>query len=238
MIDLSLQQATQAAQAAQATQAAQTNAKDPTLDVERSWFDAGIGLVIGMDEVGRGAIAGPVAVGAHVVMSGTDAFPLGLRDSKLLSEKKREALAPLVAEWGAGAVGFASPQEIDAHGISWALGEAGRRALLQLHEMRVRVSEALIIVDGSHDWLSPSLRQPLRVVTMTQADRTCASVAAASVRAKVVRDELMRMAHDAEPQYSWLTNKGYGSRAHYAAIDATGLSDLHRRTWIRRAGER
>jgi ribonuclease HII len=210
-------------------------AKDPTLHYEHACFEAGSLLVIGVDEVGRGAIAGPVAVGVHAVQVGTVEFPQGLRDSKLLSEKRREALAPLVAQWGGGAVGYATPAEIDARGISWALSQAGRRALLALHRQGVPVTDAVVLVDGSHDWLSPQLRRPLQVRTQVKADLTCASVAAASVRAKVARDELMRSAHLAEPHYEWASNKGYGSKAHYAGIELAGLSPLHRTTWIRRA---
>ncbi len=206
--------------------------KDPTLDYESGRFRAGAELVIGIDEVGRGAIAGPVAVGAHAVLSGTEAFPEGLRDSKLLSEKRRTALAPLVEQWGAGAVGCATAQEIDAHGIIWALGAAGRRALLALHEAGVPVPRAAILVDGSHDWLTPALRSPLDVRTLVGADRACASVAAASVRAKVLRDSLMLEAHGAHPHYAWDSNKGYGAKAHYAGIASHGLTVLHRRSWI------
>ncbi|MFT4231807.1 MAG: ribonuclease HII [Leucobacter sp.] len=207
--------------------------KDPTLAVERECFAAGAPLVIGVDEVGRGAIAGPVAVGAHVVLAGTDAFPEGLRDSKLLSEKRREATAPLVCEWGAGAVGFASAAEIDERGITAMLGEAARRALLELHAAGVPVDRAVVLLDGSHDWLSPVLRSGLDVRTRVGADRDCASVSAASVRAKVLRDALMREAHEAHPGYGWDSNKGYGSRAHYAGIAQHGLTELHRRTWIK-----
>lgn len=210
-----------------------TESKDPTLGFEQSCFDAGSPFVIGIDEVGRGAIAGPVAVGVHAIGMGTTSFPTGLRDSKLLSEKKRELLAPLVTGWGQGAVGFVSAAEIDKHGITWALGEAGRRGLLRLHSLGVPVAEAMILVDGSHDWLSPSLRSPLNVQTMVGGDRKCASVAAASVRAKVQRDELMREAHAAEPYYSWDSNKGYGSKAHYEGIAERGVSELHRKTWIK-----
>ncbi len=208
--------------------------KDPTLDVELGCFDEGFDLVIGVDEVGRGAVAGPVAVGVHAVVRGTCEFPEGLRDSKLLSEKRREAMAPLVRGWGAGAVGFASAEEIDEHGIGAMLGEAGRRALLELHAAGVAVERALILLDGSHDWLTPALRSPLRVRTRVGADRSCASVAAASVRAKVERDALMREAHEAHPEYGWSSNKGYGSRAHYEGITARGLTELHRHTWITR----
>lgn len=209
--------------------------KDPTLAFEHECFRAGAQLVIGMDEVGRGAIAGPVAVGAHVVTSGTQSFPEGLRDSKLLSEVRREALAPLVTAWGAGEVGYASAEEIEARGIGWALGEAGRRALLALHEAGVPVSQAVVLVDGSHDWLTPVLRAPLDVRTRVGADRECASVAAASIRAKVDRDARMRAAHDAHPHYAWASNKGYGAAAHYAGIAEHGLTSLHRSSWISEA---
>lgn len=207
--------------------------KDPTLALEGECFTAGATLVIGIDEVGRGAIAGPVAVGVHAVRAGTEVFPDGLRDSKLLSEKRREAMAPLVREWGPGAVGFASAEEIDAHGINAMLGEAARRALLELHAAGVPVDRAVILLDGSHDWLSPVLRNPLDVRTRVGADRACASVAAASVRAKVERDALMREAHEVHPGYGWASNKGYGSRAHYDGIAEYGLTELHRRTWIK-----
>lgn len=207
--------------------------KEPTLEFEQACFAQGSPIIIGVDEVGRGAIAGPVAVGVHAVIAGTAEFPLGLRDSKLLSEKKRELLAPLVQQWGAGAVGYSSAEEIDRHGITWALGVAGRRALLSLHDSGVVVSEALILVDGKHDWLTPALKKPLNVATRIGADRECASVAAASVRAKVQRDEVMRAAHDAKPHYAWLSNKGYGAKAHYEGIAAHGLSSHHRKTWIK-----
>lgn len=207
--------------------------KEPTLDVETALFDAGTELVIGLDEVGRGAIAGPVAVGAHAVRAGTKEFPAGLRDSKLLSEKKRETIYPLVRDWGDGAVGFASAEEIDAQGITAMLGAAARRALLALHEAGVPVDRAVIILDGAHDWLSPVLRNPLNVRTRVGADRACASVAAASVRAKVERDLLMREAHEAHPDYAWASNKGYGAKAHYAGIAAAGLTELHRASWIK-----
>lgn len=206
--------------------------KDPSLEFESACFAAGVPLVIGVDEVGRGAVAGPVAVGVHAVVAGTCTFPEGLRDSKLLSEKRREALAPLVAEWGAGAVGYATAVEIDARGIIWALGEAGRRALLTLHQSGVAVQQSLVLVDGAHDWLSPALRTPLNVRTRVGADRNCASVAAASVRAKVDRDAVMREAHLMHPHYGWASNKGYGAQVHYAGITAHGLTDFHRRSWI------
>src|SRR5690606_27368796 len=107
----------------------------PTLAFERELHDGGARFVIGCDEVGRGAIAGPVAVGLCVVDRGMDAHPEGLRDSKLLSEKRREVLAPLTASWALySAVGLATAEEVDRVGIIAALGLAGKRALVSLHE--------------------------------------------------------------------------------------------------------
>lgn len=215
--------------------AALSESKDPTLDAEGALFSAGFDWVIGIDEVGRGAIAGPVAVGAHAIPAGTLVFPEGLRDSKLVSEKRREALAPLVAVWGEDAVGFATAAEIDEFGITAMLGAAGRRALLALYAAGVPVERAAIIVDGKHDWLSPALKRPLNVETRVGGDRACASVAAASISAKVQRDALMREADEQHPGYGWASNKGYGARAHYAGIEELGLTVLHRRTWIKEA---
>ena len=207
--------------------------RDPSLAVEFQLLGSAP-FVIGMDEVGRGAIAGPVAVGVHAFSLASGEMPEGLRDSKLLTEKRREALFPLVCEWGAGAVGYGSPEAIDEFGISAMLGAAGREALLQLHRDGIPVADSVILLDGKHDWLSPALKRPLRVVTRVGADRACGSVAAASVRAKVLRDRLMATAATREPHYGWESNKGYGSKAHYAGIAEHGVSSLHRKTWIKK----
>jgi ribonuclease HII len=209
----------------------------PTLDFETQLYEGGARFVIGCDEVGRGAIAGPVAVGLCVVDVSVGAMPEGLRDSKLLSEKRREALAPLAASWVLfSAVGLATSREVDEVGIIAALGLAGKRALVSLHEAGARVRESVVLLDGSHDWLTPALQSPLRLTTRVKADRDCASVAAASVVAKVHRDRLMIDAHDRTPGYGWSSNKGYGSADHFAAIAALGATDFHRRTWLH-AGE-
>lgn len=206
---------------------------DPTLDVEASLHSAGSRYVIGCDEVGRGAIAGPVAVGMCVVDAGVGPIPSGLRDSKLLAEKRRELLAPLAEGWARhSAVGLASADEVDRFGIIAALGLAGKRGLTLLYESGARVTESLVLLDGSHDWLTPALASHLSITTRVKADRDCASVAAASVVAKVHRDRLM-IAADAEcPGYGWASNKGYGTAGHFAAIDELGATELHRRTWL------
>ena len=206
---------------------------DPTLELESELHAAGARFVIGCDEVGRGAIAGPVGVGLCVVDVSVGAHPTGLRDSKMLSEKRREELAPLAAGWALySAVGLATAQEVYTLGIMVSLGLAGKRALARLHELGASISDSVLLLDGSYDWLSPALKSPLRIRTRVKADRDCASVAAASVVAKVHRDRLM-IAYDAEyPGYGWSGNKGYGSTEHYAAIDRQGPSALHRKTWL------
>jgi ribonuclease HII len=209
---------------------------DPTFEVETALHASGARFVIGCDEVGRGAIAGPVAVGLALVDTTVGAHPLGLRDSKLLSEKRREALAPLAAEWALfSAVGLATADEVDSVGIIAALGLAGRRALNALHQAGAGVTDSVVLLDGSHDWLSPALARPVRVTTRVKADRDCASVAAASVVAKVHRDRLMIDADGVHPGYGWSGNKGYGSAAHFEAIGRLGASPLHRHTWLKNA---
>ncbi|WP_022886465.1 ribonuclease HII [Glaciibacter superstes] len=206
---------------------------DPTMEVERALIASGVPCVIGCDEVGRGALAGPVAVGLAVVDSTVREMPAGLRDSKMLSEPRRELLAPLAAAWAIhSAVGLASADEVDAFGIMAALGLAGRRAVHQLHSVGIDLRHSVILLDGNHDWLNRALPTPLNVVTRIKADRDCASVAAASVIAKVHRDRLMIEADSRLPGYDWASNKGYGSSTHMSAITDLGPSELHRRSWL------
>lgn len=209
-------------------------AADPTLDYERGLLAQGARSVIGCDEVGRGAIAGPVAVGMSLVEAGMGPMPAGLRDSKLLSEKRRELLAPLSVDWCRfSAVGLASPLEVDELGISAALGLAGKRALAILHQAGADILASIVLLDGHYDWLNPALTNPVPLRTRVKADRDCASVAAASVIAKVHRDRLMIDADADRPGYGWASNKGYGSAGHFAAITELGATDFHRRTWLK-----
>jgi ribonuclease HII len=217
--------------------------KDPTLRMERAMLREGAELVIGCDEVGRGAIAGPVAVGLSVFAGRAGAAPTGLRDSKMLSEPKREELYPMVAQWSVqSAVGLASNEEVERIGIIAALGLAAVRALAELHDLGVQMAGAVVLLDGSHDWLSPAIARGgaipdgaprPAVTTRVKADRDCAVVAAASVLAKVHRDRLMIEADPVHPGYHWTGNKGYASADHYAAIDELGPSPLHRWSWLR-----
>jgi ribonuclease HII len=215
-----------------------TAGRPPGLSVERALLASGASVVIGCDEVGRGAIAGPVGVGVAVLDPGRRRIPAGLRDSKLLPEVDRVALAPRVRDWAAAsAVGLAGNDEIDGVGISRCLGTAGARAMEGLVALGVGLSGAVVLLDGNWDWLTPGLIAaglPVlpQVVTRIKADRDCASVSAASVVAKVHRDELMIERHDDHPVYSWRSNKGYASRHHYAAIGEHGPCDWHRRTWL------
>ena len=205
----------------------------PNLRAERELLDAGAPVVLACDEVGRGALAGPVTVGLVLIDAEVRRMPAGLRDSKLLTEPRREAMAPRAAAWvRASAVGEASATEIDELGIMACLGLAGARALAALSAADALIDGAPLILDGNHDWLSVAIERRVRVITRIKADRDCAAVAAASVIAKVHRDGGMRRAHDEVPLYGWNENKGYSSRAHFAAIDEHGPSDLHRHTWL------
>jgi len=214
----------------------------PSLRLEKKLLGAGRVTVIGMDEVGRGAIAGPVAVGVAAVTVDVGRVPQGLADSKLLSANRRRALVPVVRRWARTAVGMASAAVVDEQGIVPALGQAGAAAVGALVRDGLSLDGAVVVLDGSFDWLSRALPPvlapssgPLDVVVRVKADRDCASVAAASVVAKVERDALMVAAHDDAPHYAWASNKGYGSTAHYDGIRAVGAHALHRTSWLHQA---
>ncbi len=222
-------------------------AATPTLSVERSFAAAGHRYIAGCDEVGRGALAGPVSVGIVVVdLDAARSLP-GVRDSKLLLPAHREALVPRIRRWSvACAVGHASAAEIDEHGLMAALRAAGARAWASVLDT---VTPDAVILDGNHDWLSARSQGLLSdtgdggpapvgpggctapVHTRIKADLKCQSVAAASVLAKVERDARMVSLAATHPAFGWDGNKGYATEAHRAAIDAVGPSDHHRRTW-------
>jgi len=206
---------------------------DPTLEVELGLLADGATCVIGCDEVGRGALAGPVGVGVAAIDGTLGTMPVGLRDSKMLSQPRREALAPLAVAWVLhSAVGLASASEVDEIGIVAALGLAGKRALAELFAAGVDVRGSVVLLDGNDDYLNKALATPLSVVTRIRADQDCASVSAASVIAKVHRDRLMIAADAATPGYGWSGNKGYGSAEHMAAIGRLGPTGLHRKSWL------
>ncbi|MEE1620686.1 ribonuclease HII [Zafaria sp. J156] len=214
------------------------SAAAPTLDVERSLATGGLRYVAGCDEVGRGALAGPVSVGIVVVDPWTSPVLEGVRDSKRLRPAAREELVPAIRAWAAAyGVGHASAAEIDELGLVPALGLAGRRAL-----SAARVRPDVVLLDGNLDWLAGGGQGDLfddgaragdvpPVALRVKADLQCLSVAAASVLAKVERDGLMDGYDAGEPAFGWARNKGYGTAAHRAAILAGGPSRYHRRSW-------
>lgn len=228
---------------------ARTCSTTPTLRLERRLLREGRALVAGMDEVGRGALAGPVSVGVCVVSASTSTVPQGVKDSKLVPEARRPRLAAEVRSWSvAGAVGHATNAEIDAIGMTRALRLAGTRALAALD-----VVPDVVILDGKHDWLSDPEQMGLlgllatdgscaaapEVVTQIKADMRCSSVAGASLLAKVERDAMMAEAAPRHPAYGWEINKGYSAPSHLAAITEHGPCELHRRSWktFRSAGQ-
>lgn len=205
----------------------------PRLTVERRLLRE-YELVVALDEVGRGALAGPVSVGAAVLdaRGARRRIPEGLRDSKLVTELRRPELAARAADWVmASAVGSATPAEIDEMGIMRALGLAAVRAIQSLDGVDPFAAETVVILDGNHDYVSPMAGPGMTVQTIIKADRDCASAAAASVIAKVARDAHMTGLHDETPMYEWARNKGYASAVHRAAIRDHGLSRHHRASW-------
>lgn len=209
-----------------------------SLSAEKALWGSGARVVAGMDEVGRGALAGPVSVGV-VALSPCETWPDGLADSKLLSPSRRGAIAAeledFVLTW---AVGSASSREIDERGIVGALRLAGHRAL---EAVALIVDIDALLLDGRHDWLTPPPstlfdggESPVHIppVTMVvKGDAACVSIAAASVLAKVARDAVMVEAHDRHPRYGWRDNKGYGTPDHLAALSNFGPTPWHRQTW-------
>jgi ribonuclease HII len=214
----------------------------PTLDYERRFRSSGARLLAGIDEVGRGALAGPVSVGIAVIDLDAQELLADVRDSKLLKVADRERLEPLVRSWSvASAVGHATAGEIDAVGIVGALRLAGNRAWSAV--LALGVTPDVVLLDGSHNWLSPSAQPSLfdegpaepccdaPVHTLVKADMQCLSVAAASVLAKVARDRLMCELHTEYPAFGWDENKGYGTAAHKDALRAAGPTPYHRVSW-------
>ncbi len=189
----------------------------------RLWLD-GAAVIAGLDEVGRGAWAGPLVVGAVALdASCADALPHGVADSKQLSPSERERLYPLIASGClAWAVGVAGHSECDRLGMTEAQRLAAARALEDLG-----VSCDHLILDGRRDFVGNGLR----VTTVVRGDAKCVSVAAASVLAKVWRDRLMIGLSRHYPQFDFHLNKGYPCPRHRAALAAWGPTAIHRRTW-------
>jgi ribonuclease HII len=197
--------------------------KAPTRSVEKELWAAGHEVVVGIDEVGRGAWAGPLMVGAAVLPR--DGRVNGVRDSKMLSEAEREKLFDRVADWCvAWAVGGASQQECDELGMAPAQKLATKRALDSLG-----LQPDAAVVDGTWDFVSPHVAHIERKV---KADAFCLSVSAASILAKVTRDRIMREYAESYPHWHFDTNKGYPCPLHKTALSGYGPSAIHRVSWV------
>ena len=192
-------------------------------EIERKHFAEGVQLICGVDEAGRGPLAGPVCAAA-VILPPYLELP-GLNDSKKLSDKKRRELFPLIKEKAiAYGIAFADHEEIDRINILQATFLAMERAISQLS---VRPELALIDGNRAKDFGLP-------VETVVHGDSLSASIAAASILAKVTRDDWMEEKAKEYPQYGFEVHKAYGTKAHYAAIDAYGPSPIHRMTFLKK----
>jgi len=200
---------------------------DPDILFETDLWNEGIHYIAGLDEAGRGALAGPVAVGAVILPHGDKTLPAstlsGARDSKQMTPLERESLAPRIREAAlAWAVGFATPEEIDLQGIVRATRLAALRALHQF-----TLTPQYLLTDFRLEL--PQLDIPQR--SLVRGDARCLSIACASILAKTERDALMRELEAQYPGYGLGQNKGYGTPAHRSALKRLGTSDIHRRTF-------
>jgi len=192
-------------------------------DIENDCYAEGYQCICGVDEAGRGPLAGPVCAAAVILPKGLQ-IP-GLTDSKKLSDKKRRELYPIIKEQAvAYGIGFASHEEIDDINILQATYLAMERALQQLEG---KADLALIDGNRARDF-------GLNVKTVVKGDSLSASIAAASVLAKVTRDDLMLELAKTYPQYGFDIHKGYGTKAHYAALTEHGPCPVHRMTFLKK----
>ena len=190
-------------------------------EIERELHAEGVGLICGVDEAGRGPLAGPVCAAAVILPPETE-LP-GLNDSKKLSEKKREQLFPEIQQIAlAWSVAFASVEEIEERNILGATMLAMNRAIAGLS-----LTPDLALIDGNRN---KEIEVPSRCVV--HGDARCASIAAASILAKVSRDHLMLELAREYPQYGFEKHKGYGTRAHYAALREYGPCPAHRPSFL------
>lgn len=191
--------------------------------IEQSFFERGIKVICGVDEAGRGPLAGPVCAAA-VILPPNAEIP-GLNDSKKLSDKKRRELYPIIKEQAiAYGIAFADHREIDEINILQATYLAMERAINQLS-----VKPELALIDGNRakDFGVP-------VETVVHGDSLSASIAAASVLAKVTRDDYMLKMAEEYPGYDFEIHKGYGTKAHYGALTRLGPCPIHRMTFLKK----
>lgn len=192
-------------------------------EIEDGLKQQNVGVICGVDEAGRGPLAGPVCAAAVILPEHLE-IP-GLNDSKKLSDKKRRELFPIIEEQAiAYGIAFASEQEIDEMNILQATFLAMKRALAQLEG---KADFALIDGNRETDFGLP-------VMTVVKGDSRSANIAAASVLAKVTRDRYMEQLAEKYPQYGFEVHKGYGTKAHYAALTEHGMCDAHRRSFLKK----
>ncbi len=191
--------------------------------IEDACREEGFSVICGVDEAGRGPLAGPVCAAAVILPEHLE-IP-GLNDSKKLSDKRRRELFPIIREQAlAYGIGFASQEEIDEINILQATFLAMRRALDQL-----QVRPDLALIDGNRQ---TDFGLPCK--TVIKGDSLSASIAAASVLAKVSRDDVMLQMAEQYPGYGFEIHKGYGTKAHYAALEALGPSPIHRKSFLKK----
>lgn len=192
-------------------------------EIEEGYFSQGVRVICGVDEAGRGPLAGPVCAAAVILPEHLE-LP-GLTDSKKLTDKKRRELYPIIKELAiAYGIGFASEQEIDEINILQATFLAMSRAL-----ERLNVTPDLALIDGNRE---KDFGIPVK--TVVKGDSLSANIAAASVLAKVTRDDLMAELAQKYPEYGFEIHKGYGTKAHYAALREYGPSPVHRMTFLKK----
>lgn len=192
-------------------------------EIEQSYFEQGYQLVCGVDEAGRGPLAGPVCAAAVILPQNIE-IP-GLNDSKKLSDKKRRELYPIIMEKAiAYGIGLADHEEIDSINILQATFLAMERAISQLS-----VKPDLALIDGNRE---KDFGVPVK--TVIHGDSLSASIAAASVLAKVTRDDIMLHMAEQFPGYGFEIHKGYGTKAHYQALRELGPCGIHRMSFLKK----
>lgn len=191
--------------------------------LENEIYDSGVNILCGVDEAGRGPLAGPVCAAAVILPRGLE-IP-GLNDSKKLSEKRREALYDeIISSAAAYGIAFADVEEIERLNILHATFLAMNRAIAQLS-----VKSELALIDGNRN---SDIEMPSRCIV--KGDSRCADIAAASILAKVTRDRYMIKMAEQYPQYGFEQHKGYGTKQHYAALREHGASPIHRMSFLRK----
>ena len=192
-------------------------------ELENEIYDSGVELICGVDEAGRGPLAGPVCAAAVILPRGLEIE--GLNDSKKLSEKKRDKLFDAIcAEAVSYGIAFASVEEIEEVNILNAAMLAMNRAI-----ERLSVKPALALVDGNRN---SAIKMPSRCVV--KGDAKCADIAAASILAKVTRDRYMLEMAEKYPEYHFEKHKGYGTKLHYEALHEYGPCEIHRPSFLRK----